>query len=933
WTLFSWLVTCCFPPFLLKWCGMKNRQVQQAWREKISLVFIIVVISGALGFLTFALEAVLCGDTNTNKMAYKTLTKEMVSINGVIYNIKNFVHPEALVGKIRYEGGFALDNESINAGTKDLSFLFQALTRQNPGSCKDILFFEGSNNDEPQRYFPCLPIDPFSSAPIQGSNSDGSCHFSVNHKESLSKLKKVGNVFFTWKEVEDKNNGLVVYGGNVIDLNRLKWLTGTVAMSSFVADLRREDRPYLGKDVSYFLLNEDPSVGKCLIDILRVGMIDTSTIGCLTSSAIQYIILIVIVAVVISKFFMAIFFSWIVSWRLGSLNERTYQDKLKRYDQMEAWAEDREDSSVTESDTSLPVELTTDFTPINNTSSRMGTGQVPSARNSSNCLSTPRGIGIHSHEGEMKSRGSFNYDRPPIFVPPGIDSDLGFALHYTISLVTCYSEGFSGIKATLDSLANTNYPNNRQLLFVICDGLITGAGNEKSTPDICLSLMKDFVIPPDMVQPYSYVAIAEGSKRHNMAKVYAGYYYQTNKKKGDANEKTDSPSKNRVPMVLIVKCGTPEEANGPKPGNRGKRDSQVILMSFLQKAIFDDRMSELEYELFNGFWNVSGVTPDVYETVLMVDADTVVAPDSITRMVACFSRDPKVMGLCGETKIANKSQSWVTAIQVFEYYISHHLSKAFESIFGGVTCLPGCFSMYRIKAPKSNGDWVPVLCNPEILQQYSENVVISLHQKNLLLLGEDRYLTTLMLRTFPKRKLIFVPQAVCKTIVPDSFFVLLSQRRRWINSTVHNLLELVITRDLCGTFCFSMQFIVFMELIGTIVLPSAICFTIYLLVRAFLAPNPPTIPLVILALILGLPAILIVLTTRQIGYIFWMFIYLLALPIWNFILPIYSFWHFDDFSWGQTRMIAGGDKSGHGSNEGEFDSSNIVMKRWEEFER
>jgi chitin synthase len=32
-----------------------------------------------------------------------------------------------------------------------------------------------------------------------------------------------------------------------------------------------------------------------------------------------------------------------------------------------------------------------------------------------------------------------------------------------------------------------------------------------------------------------------------------------------------------------------------------------------------------------------------------------------------------------------------------------------------------------------------------------------------------------------------------------------------------------------------------------------------------------------------------------------MFIYLAALPIWNFILPVYAFWHFDDFSWGETR--------------------------------
>ncbi|KAJ3059612.1 Chitin synthase, class 3 [Quaeritorhiza haematococci] len=274
-------------------------------------------------------------------------------------------------------------------------------------------------------------------------------------------------------------------------------------------------------------------------------------------------------------------------------------------------------------------------------------------------------------------------------------------------------------------------------------------------------------------------------------------------------------------------------------------------------------------------------------------------------------------------------------IQVFEYYISHHLSKAFESVFGGVTCLPGCFSLYRIKAPKGNfGYYVPILANPDIVEEYSENVVDTLHKKNLLLLGEDRYLSTLMLRTFPRRKMMFVPQAICKTVVPDTFKVLLSQRRRWINSTIHNLLELLLVRDLCGTFCISMQFVVFMELIGTVVLPAAITFTIYLIIVAPLTDPVPVIPLTLLAAILGLPALLIVLTAHKLIYVFWMLIYILALPVWNFILPLYAFWHFDDFSWGETRKAAGDAKGeDHGRRQGEFDGRGIVMKRWMEWMR
>jgi chitin synthase len=374
--------------------------------------------------------------------------------------------------------------------------------------------------------------------------------------------------------------------------------------------------------------------------------------------------------------------------------------------------------------------------------------------------------------------------------------------------------------------------------------------------------------------------------------------------------------------VIVVKCGTEQEAlHDKKPGNRGKRDSQLILMNFFSRVTYNDRMSPLDFDLFRKIQVLMGATPDFFEVVLMVspplvfsclglssskvDADTKVFPDSLGYLVNCMHHDQMIMGVCGETRIANKRDSWVTAIQVFEYFISHHLAKAFESVFGGVSCLPGCFSMFRLKARKATGDdWVPLIIKPEIVKEYSQCEVVTLHEKNLLLLGEDRFLTTCLLRTFPNRKMMFLPQARCRTIVPDTFAILLSQRRRWINSTIHNLMELVLVRNLCGTFCFSMQFVVFMDLLGTVVLPIAIALTYTLVVGSAL--NPPrnfeeAIPLLLLISVLGLPAVLILLTTRKVVYVFWMLIYLIALPVWNFVLPLYAFWHFDDFSWGETR--------------------------------
>ena len=70
-------------------------------------------------------------------------------------------------------------------------------------------------------------------------------------------------------------------------------------------------------------------------------------------------------------------------------------------------------------------------------------------------------------------------------------------------------------------------------------------------------------------------------------------------------------------------------------------------------------------------------------------------------------------------------------IRVFESYNSHHLKKAFESLFGCVTCLPGCLTMYRI----ITDDGSPLLPGDGILYEYWRNDVKMLHEKNLYHLG------------------------------------------------------------------------------------------------------------------------------------------------------------------------------------------------------
>ncbi|KAK7207016.1 chitin synthase [Myxozyma melibiosi] len=482
---------------------------------------------------------------------------------------------------------------------------------------------------------------------------------------------------------------------------------------------------------------------------------------------------------------------------------------------------------------------------------------------------------------------------------------------FVICQIPAYTEGEDELRRAIDSLTALQYDNKRKLLFIICDGMIIGSGNEKPTPNIVLELLgADPRLDPPALP---FRSVGEGSAQLNYGKVYSGLYEFEG---------------NVVPYVVVVKVGKPTEKS--RPGNRGKRDSQILLMDFLNKVHFQAAMSPLQLEIFHQINNVIGVDPELYEYVLMVDADTSVMPDSLNRLVAKCVQDSRIAGIAGETSLTNQEKSWWTMIQVFEYYISHHLSKSFESLFGSVTCLPGCFSMYRLRtADKAK----PLIIANAVLEAYSDGDVNTLHKKNLLSLGEDRFLTTLMTKHFPRMRYVFAYDAHAETDAPASWSVLLSQRRRWINSTIHNLAELAFLPDLCGFCLFSMRFVIVMDLFGTLMLPSVMVYMVYIIYKAVVDPtNFPLISVCMIAAIYGIQA-LVFLLRRQWQQIGWMVIYLLAYPIYSFVLPVYSFWNQDNFSWGNTRIVVGerGNKEIIAINDEGFDERSIPLQTWEEY--
>lgn len=115
---------------------------------------------------------------------------------------------------------------------------------------------------------------------------------------------------------------------------------------------------------------------------------------------------------------------------------------------------------------------------------------------------------------------------------------------FVICTVPAYTEDEDSLRRAIDSAARMRYDDKRKLLFIICDGMIIGQGNDRPTPRIVL----DILGVPETVdpEPLSFESLGEGQKQHNMGKVYSGLY---------------EVQGHIVPFIVIVKIGKPSEVS------------------------------------------------------------------------------------------------------------------------------------------------------------------------------------------------------------------------------------------------------------------------------------------------------------------------------------------------------------------------------------
>jgi cellulose synthase/poly-beta-1,6-N-acetylglucosamine synthase-like glycosyltransferase len=200
--------------------------------------------------------------------------------------------------------------------------------------------------------------------------------------------------------------------------------------------------------------------------------------------------------------------------------------------------------------------------------------------------------------------------------------------------------------------------------------------------------------------------------------------------------------------------------------------------------------------------------------VCMVDADSLLEPDALLKVARPFVEDPRnVVGTGGVIRTVNGSvtdrgtvleprlsRRWLVRIQAVEYLRSFLLGRTGWADANALLIISGAFGLFR------------------------RDLVVEIGGMDPLSLAEDAELVVSLQEHLRRQgrphRLVFVPEPVCWTEVPESWQVLGRQRRRWS----HGLGQLLwkhrrmIANPRFGTVgLLALPFFLLFELLGPVV--------------------------------------------------------------------------------------------------------------------
>jgi cellulose synthase/poly-beta-1,6-N-acetylglucosamine synthase-like glycosyltransferase len=168
----------------------------------------------------------------------------------------------------------------------------------------------------------------------------------------------------------------------------------------------------------------------------------------------------------------------------------------------------------------------------------------------------------------------------------------------------------------------------------------------------------------------------------------------------------------------------------------------------------------------------AGINAASGELVLVMDADTVMEPDALSRAVLPFLEDPRTIGVGAAVAMTNGCLiedgrltrvglpgSWFALFQIVEYMRAFELFRMACAASNSLLILSGAFGLFR------------------------RDAVIAVGGFDRTAIGEDMDLTLRLQRHFRAAgepfRIAFDPSPLCSTQAPEDWASLRSQRHRW----------------------------------------------------------------------------------------------------------------------------------------------------------
>ena len=151
-----------------------------------------------------------------------------------------------------------------------------------------------------------------------------------------------------------------------------------------------------------------------------------------------------------------------------------------------------------------------------------------------------------------------------------------------------------------------------------------------------------------------------------------------------------------------------------------------------------------------------GLSETTGEIIVSIDADTIVDPEAIPRLVRHFA-DARVGAVAGNVKVMNRNR-WITRWQALEYITSQNLEKRAFDLLNCIPVVPGAAGAWRADLLRSSGG-------------FSGDTV-----------AEDTDLTLTIRRN--GWKILYDEDAIGRTEVPETVEALIRQRFRWTFGTL-----------------------------------------------------------------------------------------------------------------------------------------------------